>query len=87
MEAIEKAGMDRAGRKLKPHSFRHTLNSLLIEGEKSPEKILKLHVDPVTGLLPFQCRDIGYALDILHASIRSFSKVMMGCYNAFIKNE
>jgi succinyl-CoA synthetase beta subunit len=54
---------------------------------KSPEKILKLHVDPVTGLLPFQCRNIGYALGLPHASIRSFAKVMMGCYKAFIKND
>ena len=29
---------------------------------KSPEKILKELIDPVVGLLPFQCRKLGYAL-------------------------
>jgi len=39
MRAMEKAGIDYKGRNLKPHSFRHTLNTLLRNAGQDPAKI------------------------------------------------
>jgi len=37
--AMEKAGIDKKARKLMPHSFRHTLNTILIDAGKDPAKV------------------------------------------------
>jgi len=37
--AMEKAGIDRMARNLKPHSFRHSLNTLLLDLGVDPEKV------------------------------------------------
>lgn len=36
---MEKAGIDRVSRNLKPHSFRHSLNTILRDAGKDPAKI------------------------------------------------
>ena len=37
--AMERAGLDRVARNLKPHSFRHSLNTLLLDSGRDPEKV------------------------------------------------
>ena len=37
--AMEKADIDRVSRNLKPHSFRHSLNTILRDAGKDPAKI------------------------------------------------
>ena len=37
--ALEKVGIDRKARNLMPHSFRHTLNTILIDAGKDPAKV------------------------------------------------
>ncbi len=54
---------------------------------KSPEKILKAVVDPTVGLMPYQCRDIFFQLKLDHKQINEFTKIMMGLYDVFIKND
>jgi len=39
VRAMEKAGIDRVSRNLKPHSFRHSLNTILRDAGKDPAKI------------------------------------------------
>ena len=39
VKAIDSAGIDRVGRDLKPHSFRHSLNTFLRDSEHDPAKI------------------------------------------------
>jgi succinyl-CoA synthetase beta subunit len=53
----------------------------------TPEKILKVTVDPLVGLLPFQARDVGFALGLDDKQIKAFTKLMMGAYQAFIEND
>jgi len=48
-----------------------------------PEKILKELVDPAVGLQRFQCRRLGYALDVPTASIGKFTELMMALYRAY----
>ena len=50
---------------------------------KSPHKILKEIIDPVVGLLPFQCRKLGYALDFPLAHIAKLTAMMTALYRAF----
>ncbi|ENU79894.1 succinyl-CoA ligase [ADP-forming] subunit beta [Acinetobacter sp. ANC 3789] len=55
--------------------------------EETPEKIIKISIDPLTGLLPFQARQVGYALQLKDEQIDSFTKLMQGAYRAFVEND
>ena len=55
--------------------------------EETPEKIIKISIDPLVGLLPFQARQVGYALQLKDEQIDSFTKLMQGAYRAFIEND
>ncbi len=50
---------------------------------KSPHKILKEVIDPVVGLLPFQCRKLGYALGFPSALMAKLTAMMTSLYRAF----
>lgn len=53
----------------------------------TPEKILKVTVDPLVGLLPFQARDVAFQLGLEGKQIGEFVKLMTGAYNAFVEND
>lgn len=43
----------------------------------TPEKIIKTVIDPVTGLLPYQCRQVGFALGLDGKQVGALVKIMM----------
>ena len=49
----------------------------------TPEKILTAAIDPVTGIMPYQCRDIAFQLGLEGAQIKQFSKILMGLGKLF----
>jgi succinyl-CoA synthetase beta subunit len=51
--------------------------------EKTPEKIVKLQVDPATGLMPHQARRIAASLGLPSELIGQASKLLMGVYQTF----
>ena len=53
----------------------------------TPEKILKVTVDPLVGLQPFQARDVAFALGLAGDQIGQFVKLMSGAYKAFVEND
>lgn len=55
--------------------------------QNTPEKILKVTVDPLVGLLPFQARDVGFALGLDDKQIKEFTQLMTGAYQAFVEND
>ncbi|XID75233.1 ADP-forming succinate--CoA ligase subunit beta [Alkanindiges sp. WGS2144] len=55
--------------------------------EETPEKIIKVTVDPLVGLLPFQARDVAFQLGLKDKQINQFAKLMTGAYQAFIDND
>ena len=55
--------------------------------EHTPEKIYKLNVDPNAGLLGFQKRDLGMALGLSGASLKSFYKMIGNMYDMFISQD
>ncbi|MCK4574669.1 MAG: acetate--CoA ligase family protein, partial [candidate division Zixibacteria bacterium] len=50
---------------------------------KTPEKIFKLHVDPVKGLRPFQARNLAYKLYRDIAQVRAAADIIMKLYDVF----
>ena len=55
--------------------------------EETPEKIIKVTVDPLVGLQPFQARDVAFQLGLKDKQINQFVKLMVGAYNAFVDND
>jgi succinyl-CoA synthetase beta subunit len=54
---------------------------------ETPEKILKVTVDPLVGMQPFQARDVAFSLGLSGAQIGAFTKLMLGAYRAFVEND
>ncbi len=50
---------------------------------KTPEKIIKVAIDPVTGLQPFHARKLAFALGLEGVQIRSAVKFLQGIYKAY----
>lgn len=55
--------------------------------EKTPEKILKVAVDPVVGLQPYQCRQLFFGLGLAIDLLREFTNIMMSLYQMFINKD
>ncbi len=55
--------------------------------EETPEKILKVTVDPLVGLQPCQAREVAFDLGLKDKQIGEFVKLMTGAYQAFIEND
>lgn len=55
--------------------------------EETPEKILKVEVDPLVGLQPCQAREVAFKLGLKDKQINEFVKLMTGAYKAFVEND
>jgi len=51
--------------------------------EKTPEKILRVTIDPATGMLPFHARQLAFGLGLEGKQVGSAVKLMLGMYKAF----
>ena len=51
---------------------------------KNPEKILKVHVNPITGLGDWQARQIAFGLGLKGNQIRNCTKFMKSLYQLFV---
>ena len=52
-----------------------------------PDKILQVAVDPVTGLQPFQCRQIAFGLGLEGMQIRELTHIMLSLYRLFTEKD
>lgn len=52
--------------------------------EKTPEKILTVTMDPLVGIMPFQCRDIGFQLGLKGPQINQLVQLMTGLGRMFV---
>ncbi|REJ09497.1 ADP-forming succinate--CoA ligase subunit beta [Halobacillus trueperi] len=55
--------------------------------EKTPEKIFKEVIDPVTGLTPFQARRLAFNINIPKESLGKAVKFMLGLYDVFVQKD
>jgi succinyl-CoA synthetase beta subunit len=51
--------------------------------EESPEKILKVAIDPTTGMLPFHARQLAFGLGLTGTQVGASIKFMLSMYRAF----
>lgn len=54
---------------------------------ETPEKILTIVVDPLIGVLPYQCREIGFALKLNGEQIKQLTKIVTGLYHLFMERD
>lgn len=53
--------------------------------EHTPEKIFTITVDPMTGVMPFQCREVAFKLGLTDAQISQFTLLMTGLGKMFVE--
>ncbi len=53
----------------------------------TPEKIIKVRVDPLTGIQGYHLREVGYGLGLPTAALRGFSTLLKNLYTLFVKND
>jgi succinyl-CoA synthetase beta subunit len=52
--------------------------------EATPEKILTIFIDPATGIMPFHCRQLAFALGLSGKQVGAAGKLFTSLYNAFL---
>jgi succinyl-CoA synthetase beta subunit len=55
--------------------------------EKTPEKILKLTIDPLVGVMPYQAREVGFGLGLDAAQIKQFAKIISSLGKMFMDKD
>ena len=48
--------------------------------EQTPEKIFSVHIDATVGLMPYQCREVAFALGLNGSAFKQLGQVMNGFY-------
>lgn len=48
--------------------------------EATPEKILSVHIDPTVGVMPYQCREVGFALGLEGGAFKQLGQLMKQFY-------
>lgn len=52
-----------------------------------PEKIIKVHVDPLLGLRDYQARDIAASIDLARELWRDFGSILSGLWRCYTEND
>ena len=52
---------------------------------KHPEKIIKVDIDPATGLIPFQARELAFGIGMSPDVVNKATTFFMGLYKAFVE--
>lgn len=75
---------DRAARK--PVMMASSAGGVEIEevARMNPEKIIKVHIDPLLGLRDYQARDIAAGIDLPREHWRTFGQICSGLWKAYI---
>lgn len=55
--------------------------------EHSPEQIIRVTVDPTTGVQPFHCRQIAFGLHLSGEQAQQMIKIVESTYKAFVEND
>ena len=52
--------------------------------EKTPEKIIKVFINPLTGIQAYHCREVAFGLNLPGSVIKPFSKMLASLYRLFV---
>lgn len=53
--------------------------------EKTPEKLIKVRINPLAGLQGFHIRELGFGLGLSGGSFKSFAKLLQGVFDLFVR--
>ncbi|MBC2705716.1 ADP-forming succinate--CoA ligase subunit beta [Desulfobacula sp.] len=53
----------------------------------TPERIIKVYIDPLMGIQGYQLRQVGFGLEIPPAAMKQFSQLLSNLYKFFIAND
>ena len=53
--------------------------------EETPDKIFKITIDPMVGVMPFQCRDLSFKLGLTEPQSRQFTHLLVGLGKMFVE--
>lgn len=53
----------------------------------SPEKIIKTFIDPLLGVLPYQCREMAFKLQLNPDQSKQLVNIMVSLYKMFVAND
>ena len=51
--------------------------------EETPDKIFKVHVDPTIGIMPYQTRQLAFALGFRDDQVKQMTRLVVNCYNLY----
>jgi succinyl-CoA synthetase beta subunit len=54
---------------------------------KTPEKIVRVYIEPGVGIVPFEARQIGFAIGLDGAQVNKFVKLAAALYQAFVATD
>src|SRR4029079_7460302 len=54
---------------------------------KTPEQIVKVYIEPGVGLVPFEARQLGFAIGLDGPQVNKAVKVMTALYDAFLSSD
>ncbi len=52
--------------------------------EKTPEKIIKTFINPLTGIQAYHCREVAFGLNLPASVMKQFSKMLASLYRLFV---
>ncbi|MCD4743910.1 MAG: ADP-forming succinate--CoA ligase subunit beta [Desulfobacteraceae bacterium] len=55
--------------------------------EKTPEKIIKVYVDPLMGISGYQLREVAFGLNIPKTAMKEFGAMLKNFYNMFVEKD
>lgn len=55
--------------------------------EKTPEKIHKIEIDPLMGVMPFQCREVGFKMGFDKKQLKQFANILTGLGKMFVEKD
>ena len=53
----------------------------------TPEKIVRIYVEPGVGLVPYQARELGFAIGLTGAQVNKAVKLMAALYETFVATD
>src|SRR5882672_7632096 len=55
--------------------------------EKTPEKIVRVHVEPGVGVVPFEARQLGFGIGLDGAQVHKFIQIVASLYDAYLATD
>jgi succinyl-CoA synthetase beta subunit len=55
--------------------------------EKTPEKIVRVYIEPGVGIVPFEARQLGFAIGLDAPQVNKFVRITAALYDAFVIND